>query len=1260
MLTRLGYIADRILEMGWLAAAVLAPLFFNVYSSRVFEPDKISLIRSIALIMAVAWLVKLFEGGFRALAQSGAPLRSRQGLNAAMQGAAESGLPSWLGFLRVPMVIPVLTYALVYLVTSLFSVTPEATWLGSYQRLQGTFSQYSYMVIGLIVLSNLRTRKQLERLITFMIMTSIPVAFYGLLQANRLDPLPWAGDTATRVASSMGNAIFVAAWLIIVVPFTLYRFMMGVSHMLTQRTGGPGPETRVAPSSRSRTQVARPAPDYGWAVVSVAVGALMASLFYFLVALKLVAGLPFPEAQLWFMVPSGLAVFYGLCWALEWLGSHRDDPAMTRVLLPISGGLVLLTSFLAFVPNWTLNQNLTVSVAFDGAGFLWVLFFTVAAWGGITGITYFLGGPGVVPSSDPDRGIVATALTVGYGFLIAAQLVCIYLTQSRGPWLGIGVGLVVFAVSLWLVGRRRDVRWMTRIGGVTSALVLIGVVFIGLLNIPSSPLQALGGAPIIGRGVERLSTLFRTEDGTGKVRTLIWFGATQLIASDPVRTLIGWGPESMYVVYNRFYPPDLAHWELRNATPDRSHNVEFDHLVTMGVIGLVAYYFMLAAFFFYGVKLLQRAATTRDQLLAITLVSAMASHFIEIQTGIQIASTWTYFYLIIGMLVAFGYFITGYLREEAPADAVQAVADGRATDGAREARGAMPVAAGVASVAGSTRQPSAAPAASLSGQRAMAAGGNGKPTATTASVKPKAPVPGTRSPAQKTSANGPGGRSPQAGQTPDARRRQAQAQAQAQLRMSRNAPTTEWVRNPVMIILYGAALFAAVLVIFAVNVANVQADTLYKQGQSYDSAARWTDSIVRYQKAIQLQPDQDYYYLFLGRAYLEWAKIASQEMNGQINPSTKQAYTQDMIIQERNLRLGEAVKWLTRARDLNPRNTDHYANLGRLYLYWSDPSASGAGDLSKAPLAVENLEKATQNSPGNAQLWDELAVAYARNNQFDKAIQSLRYSQNNVDSTFSNTPFIRGQLFEERADNVKNSLEAGQTLPTGGENDYGKLVVEAASAFSDSISMNPGYFVDNGMQARVDWLLAAATPFTHTNSTVPTAQLSTVLTTTIMQAYKNNESITEARVTETGVFTGTRGSKAPDSLLLSLFNNPQWAGMKPGGQFKEWLDPNFEQQARDAVIPYAALGYIYFRLGDKTQALNNYGRAVALDPTNYFNQKNYGSLLADASNPTEGLTHLRTALAILQTYPDLNTDANKRDNYNQISQEISRVQQLKP
>jgi hypothetical protein len=43
--------------MGWLAAALIAPLFFNGYSSRVFEPDKIAAVRSLVLIMLVAWIV---------------------------------------------------------------------------------------------------------------------------------------------------------------------------------------------------------------------------------------------------------------------------------------------------------------------------------------------------------------------------------------------------------------------------------------------------------------------------------------------------------------------------------------------------------------------------------------------------------------------------------------------------------------------------------------------------------------------------------------------------------------------------------------------------------------------------------------------------------------------------------------------------------------------------------------------------------------------------------------------------------------------------------------------------------------------------------------------------------------------------------------------------------------------------------------------------------------------------------------------------
>ena len=57
--TKLGVFCDKVLEIGWLLAVIITPLFFNVYSSRVFEPDKLTTLRTVALIMAAVWIVKI-------------------------------------------------------------------------------------------------------------------------------------------------------------------------------------------------------------------------------------------------------------------------------------------------------------------------------------------------------------------------------------------------------------------------------------------------------------------------------------------------------------------------------------------------------------------------------------------------------------------------------------------------------------------------------------------------------------------------------------------------------------------------------------------------------------------------------------------------------------------------------------------------------------------------------------------------------------------------------------------------------------------------------------------------------------------------------------------------------------------------------------------------------------------------------------------------------------------------------------------------
>ena len=1340
MLTRLGYYADKLLEMGWLAAVVVIPLFFNVYSSRVFEPDKISLLRSLATIMTVLWIVKLAEGGWRAASRSDAPTRMGK-VNAAMQGAAESGLPSWLGFLRVPMLLPILVYALIYLVTSIFTLTPDATWFGSYQRLQGTYSQYSYMMVGIIVLANMRSRKQVDRLINFIILTSIPVALYGLLQAVRLDPLPWAGDTSSRVASSMGNAIFVAAWLIMTVPLTLYRLINGISSTLAAHRVGQEPEAVDGGDGRRRVvrRTAYTGPDYSWAVIANAIGLLTLSMLVFMSALRMVAGLPFPDAALWWAVPFGLVVFYAVCWAIEWINNRRDDSNQPLYMAGI-GALIFLVGIFAVVIEWTIDtKDLTAQIKkFDWSGFFLILFILLAI-GSIAGLAYAFGGTaeensvrrvGLVPvvinvlyeivfiflqpdaglrsalwalffifawaalaalayffgardeeSQDARSGIGALALNTGYGILLAVQLLCIYLTQSRGPWLGVGAGLVVFALALWLLGRSQGIRWMSRIGGTASALVLAGAIFVGALNIPNSPLTSLTNLPVIGRGVERLSTLTQTDTGTGKVRELIWQGATNLIISDPLRTIIGYGPESMYVVYNKFYPADLAHWELRNATPDRSHNVEFDHLVTMGVVGLAGYYFIVGAFFLFGLRIIKRARNTHDQLFGIALISTMVTHFIEIQTGIQIASTWTYFYLLIGVIIAFGYYVTGYLRDVEPAVATEPLY----TDGAGAANGAVAVPTGA--TASGARQPVLASSTASRGPKSvvtMSTGGNGKPSAAGGAVPRNAGR--TDTPTNRAQQGRDGGASTgqgrNGGQMSEARRRQAQMQARVQPEMSEG----EWSRNPLFMIVYAVLLAGAFVFAWKINVATVQADTYYKQGQSRDNAARYlTDnhdgSIDYYSRAIDLQPNQDYYYLFRGRAYLEFSKTIEQQV--------PQGTTQAKIDDFRTQYLGYAQDSLLRARELNPLNTDHYANLGRLYLYWADPTGGKKPEL--APKAVSYMEQATDHSPGNAQLWDELAVAYSRNNQFDKAIEALRHSQHDVDNTYARTPFIRGQLLQDRASAVKNALSTGGPLPTGGENDYTKLLIEASQAFSDSITLDPANFVDNGMQGRVDYFLTAADPFTDVvhHTVVNPVQLRNLLTDTISLAYQQMMPAKEKQVADflrgRGVYK-SEANMVPANVLDGLWAKQDWAGIRPAGSTKEWLDNDFLSLAHAAVVPYAALGYIQFKLYDPAateltparqkllaEATDSYRRAVTLDPSNYFNQKNLGSLLieqgqhlfAAKSCPEsqaaydDGLNHLQAGLGIVSSQPDAQTDPNKKNDLGQIQGDVQRAQGLK-
>ena len=110
MRTKLSTFCDKIIEAGWLAAVVAVPLFFNIYTARTFEPDKITLLRSIVSIMILAWLISIVERGV-----------SDPGGNSSISLADR--FRQWL---KLPLFLPTALLVLIYIISTIFSLSPRS------------------------------------------------------------------------------------------------------------------------------------------------------------------------------------------------------------------------------------------------------------------------------------------------------------------------------------------------------------------------------------------------------------------------------------------------------------------------------------------------------------------------------------------------------------------------------------------------------------------------------------------------------------------------------------------------------------------------------------------------------------------------------------------------------------------------------------------------------------------------------------------------------------------------------------------------------------------------------------------------------------------------------------------------------------------------------------------------------------------------------------------------------------------------------
>ncbi len=178
-----------------------------------------------------------------------------------------------------------------------------------------------------------------------------------------------------------------------------------------------------------------------------------------------------------------------------------------------------------------------------------------------------------------------TARNIGYAFLIFVLFFFFLLSQTRGTFLGLGVGVIAAFGYLFLKLEKSKLKTVS--GFVALVLMLLGVLGFMLRhnNIPIVPFCSSSS---------RLLEI-STKDETAQTRFWTWGSA---IKGWEERPLLGWGPENFSVVFDKYFDP-------RHFVPgrpsetwfDRAHSVYFDYLTETGILGLLSYLGIFGVYF---------------------------------------------------------------------------------------------------------------------------------------------------------------------------------------------------------------------------------------------------------------------------------------------------------------------------------------------------------------------------------------------------------------------------------------------------------------------------------------------------------------------------------------------------------------------------------------------------------------------------------------------------------------------------------------
>jgi len=184
----------RVIVVGVMLLLFAIPLSFDPTAYDAFELPKITLFRILTIMVTFAWLILSLKRGEFSVSSS-------------------------------PLNRPIAAFLGISIISTIFSRNPGVSLRGLYNFYFWGLGAIMGYILLYVVTSSVPEETDWEDMITAILVGSVVIIIYGFIQRQGIDILEWAESPRQRIWSTLGNPNFLGAYLVMVIPLALSRFL---------------------------------------------------------------------------------------------------------------------------------------------------------------------------------------------------------------------------------------------------------------------------------------------------------------------------------------------------------------------------------------------------------------------------------------------------------------------------------------------------------------------------------------------------------------------------------------------------------------------------------------------------------------------------------------------------------------------------------------------------------------------------------------------------------------------------------------------------------------------------------------------------------------------------------------------------------------------------------------------------------------------------------------------------------------------------